>query len=352
MTKTIRNLKLIADIVRSRYNNDVLGLKQNIIFSTFMFFCALLFVIPFLGEWDGGVYNKSIRDRGRASATQDSHFSQARYYLVQENKKKYYFQASELLLNNSLQKSFANLIKGYLYTSKGDQVDFEGDKGVFDEKLGDLMVEGSVVMDAGDTKGSAKKMHYLVDKETAELLGDVETMTFYPVEKDYVEVKGEYAKVFTDDNKVLFRDQVRGKVRRDRKYEESLHFSSQYLFMNLDTGRMDLSGDVSVKKQLLTANSRRGEIFLENYNKRLKYFALYDDVRVEEQVLVGGQTPVKRRAFSEKLEGMMNESRVTLTGYPKVYQQGDIIKGSKIILRENTEVIEVIDANTNLMLKE
>jgi len=255
-------------------------------------------------------------------------------------------------MNGSLKKSFANNIKGHVFTKKGEKVDFQGDKGVFDEKLGDLLVEGSVFLDAGNTKGEASSMHYLVNKEVAELKGAVKTKTYYPVQKDHIEVIGDYAKVFTESNKVLFKDNVSGLVQREKKYEESLHFSSHYLFMNLDSGRMDLSGDVSIKKQLLTATSRRGEIFLENYNKKLKYFALYDDVKVEEQVLVGGKTPVKRKAFSEKLEGMMNESKVSLTGYPKVYQQGDIIKGSKITLRENTEIIEVIDANTNLIIKE
>lgn len=47
----------------------------------------------------------------------------------------------------------------------------------------------------------------------------------------------------------------------------------------------------------------------------------------------------------------MSENKIILTGYPKVYQLKDVIKGNRIILREDNEVVEVDDANTNFILK-
>ena len=47
----------------------------------------------------------------------------------------------------------------------------------------------------------------------------------------------------------------------------------------------------------------------------------------------------------------MNERKVVLTGFPKVIQDKDIIKGNKIILRENSESVEIDDANSSMILK-
>jgi len=60
---------------------------------------------------------------------------------------------------------------------------------------------------------------------------------------------------------------------------------------------------------------------------------------------------VLRKAFGERLEGFTSLDRLVLTGYPKVYQEGDVIKGNKITLRINNEVVEVDDANTRFKLK-
>jgi lipopolysaccharide export system protein LptA len=305
-----------------------------------------------MGQWDGGIYkNLNDSDDSRA-AMQDSHFSNSKYFLTTDNLRSMKLVSKEFMFNASLQKNYAVELKGSIFTSGNEEIFYEGDKGVFDEKLEKLTLDGNVQMESGGTKGTSDKMDYYSALSYAELFGSVKTSSFYVEQKDYIEVEGDYAKVFTEKEISQFRGHVKGKVRRAKRYEESLYFFTNVLDMNLASGKMSLTGNVSIKKQLLTAKSRRGEIFLQNYNKKLKYFVLYDDVKVVEQVLLSGQTPMKRRSYSEKLEGLMTQSKAVLTGYPKVYQQNDVIKGSKIILRENTEVIEVIDANTNILIKE
>jgi lipopolysaccharide export system protein LptA len=58
-----------------------------------------------------------------------------------------------------------------------------------------------------------------------------------------------------------------------------------------------------------------------------------------------------RKAFAEKLEGLISEKKIILTGLPKVFQQKDVIKGNRITIRENIETVEVDDANTNITLE-
>ena len=73
-------------------------------------------------------------------------------------------------------------------------------------------------------------------------------------------------------------------------------------------------------------------------------------MKVTETLKMEGKKII-RKAFSEKLEGFPKRSLVILTGYPKVLQGQDAIVGNKIILRWNNEVLEIIDANSNLKLK-
>ena len=135
-------------------------------------------------------------------------------------------------------------------------------------------------------------------------------------------------------------------------YEEGIDFSSQELMAMMKKSVVELKGDVFLKKQQLNARSLRAEIFLENYNQKLKYYALSDDVKVVEKVAIGDGKFITRKAFAEKLEGYAQEKKIILTGYPKVYQQEDIIKGNKITMIENNEVIEVDDSSSSFNIKE
>ena len=140
-----------------------------------------------------------------------------------------------------------------------------------------------------------------------------------------------------------------GKVKRRRAYEESLSFKTNKLTFFTRKNLAKLDGRVVLKYRNFEGKAQRGNIFLENYNKDLSYFVLNDDVKVIENFKMKGKK-VTRKAFSEKLEGFPKKSLIILTGYPKSYK-ADAIVGNKIILRWNNEVLEIIDANSNLKLK-
>jgi lipopolysaccharide export system protein LptA len=167
-------------------------------------------------------------------------------------------------------------------------------------------------------------------------------------------------KVFIDSQKFVFlgnkyetfiySGKVRGRIKRKRMYEEGLSFNSKKLYFYKGKLKAHLEGKVLLKYKNFEARAQSGDIFLENYNKSLKYFVLNDDVKVKERLILKGRKVV-RKAFSERLEGFPGKSQVILTGYPKVFQEEDTIVGNKIILRWNNEVLEIIDANSNMKLK-
>ena len=74
-------------------------------------------------------------------------------------------------------------------------------------------------------------------------------------------------------------------------------------------------------------------------------------MRLQEKLINNGKLLV-RKAFSEKLEGLISDKKVILTGLPKVFQERDVIKGNRIIIKENVETVEVDDANTNIILEQ
>ena len=145
---------------------------------------------------------------------------------------------------------------------------------------------------------------------------------------------------------------VKGQIHRKRPFEPTIFFESDQLKLNGPAAYIELISNVFLKKQEVKTWSRRGEIFLENYNKKLKYYVLYDDVRVEEKVVLADGRATIRKAFGEKLEGVVSEDKIILTGSPQVIQEKDTIKGNRITLKENNEVVEVDDSTSSFIIKD
>jgi lipopolysaccharide export system protein LptA len=311
---------------------------------------TVLVVFSFTRNWDGGVYKDIDSDQSPSQSMQESYFKEVDYFVIDNKKPLFMLNASELTLNNTVGKTFFFKPKGYAFSDKGQKIDYQGEKGIYNQKEEILLLERDTVLETPDTQATSDKLTYEVQKDRVHLEGNVKTKTYYQEEGDWIYLDADQAYFWTEARRSSYLGNVSGQIKRKRVYEDSLSFKSNELYLNMDLLKADLNYDVLMKKQNLTATSRRGEIYLENYNKKLKYFVLYDDVKVVEKVMLDGKF-INRKAFSEKLEGLPSESKIILTGYPKVYQVNDVIKGNRIVLRENTEVVEVDDANTKFKVE-
>lgn len=180
--------------------------------------------------------------------------------------------------------------------------------------------------------------------------GNVNSFSINAKTNDQILVTSNDAFYRPEDQFFEYKENVKGKVERKRAYEESISFTTDLLTLSGLLSLAEMKGNVTFKKENLDASSNQGSLYLENYNKKLKYYSLSDDVRLVETLLLDGK-PVSRKAFSEKLEGFISEKKVILTGFPKVFQGKDVIKGNRITIRENVETVEVDDANTNITLE-
>ena len=129
-----------------------------------------------------------------------------------------------------------------------------------------------------------------------------------------------------------------------------MSFASREFQFDGNKSLANLSGDVHLKRESYDITAGKGDIYLENFNKKLKYFVLNDDVKVSEK-LQTKQGIQERKAFAERLEGFGRDQRMVLTGAPRVEMGKDIIKGYRITIRENIDLVEVDDAMSDVQVK-
>lgn len=328
----------------------MLAKKQTVLFFLFILLCFALVVVSFVGKWDGGVYRDIDPNEKQYKSMQESYFKDIFYHLLDEDKPSFQLVADELTINSTIEKIFFIKPVGFTFTKNNERVDYEGHHGFFDQKKEYLVLEKDTVVNMKNTEAKADKFTYDMPQDRVHLINNVKTKTLYEKEGDWIYIDSNEAFFWPEAKRSRYVGEVSGEIKRKRVYEDNLSFNSYELLLNMDALKADLNEDVVMRKRDLTATSRRGEIFLENYNKKLKYFVLYDDVKVVEKVMLDGKF-IERKSFSEKLEGIPSENKIILTGYPKVYQLNDVIKGNKIVLRENTEVVEVDDANTKFKVE-
>ncbi|MDH5580271.1 MAG: hypothetical protein OEY33_00045 [Bdellovibrionales bacterium] len=282
----------------------------------------------------------------------ESYFNKLSYFVTRESKPVLKVDTRELIQSKSASGKIFNFYGpvGIAYSKSSEPIAYKAENGTYTFNDNVLVLKNEVEVKTTSSNMRSDKVIYQIEQDKIEGFGNVKTNTLIQQTLDLINVKSERFDSYPNKKLIYFYEKVKGKVERKKKYEESVKFSSNTLKLDLPINKISLNGDVFINKGNLKTWAKSGEMFLENYNKRLKYFSLYDDVRVEENLLIDGRS-VLRKAFGERLEGFTSLDRLVLTGYPKVYQEGDVIKGNKITLRINNEVVEVDDANTRFKLK-
>jgi lipopolysaccharide export system protein LptA len=327
-------------------------LTQWLLICVFIGICGSIVGLSLLGNWDGGEFRNLKAASSGEKQNEESFFKNAEYFFLKDYKKSLTLISDEMAIDSTTGKSVFLAPKGIAYTGTQKPISYKGKTGLLKEGKEELTLEGDVFMEVELSRYSADKLEYNILKDELISTGNVHSFSKSRKTGDEIEINAERSLSYPKLEKSQYTGSVRGKILRKRAYEENILFNSNELDLDMIKHQIDLVGDVRIKKQAFTADAFKGEIFLENYNKRLKYFVLYDDVKVVETISPSdGSASFTRRAFSEKLEGIVSEGKIILTGAPKVYQHKDVIKGNKIVLRENNEVVEVDDANTKFDLK-
>jgi lipopolysaccharide export system protein LptA len=323
---------------------------------TFIYFfialCALIVIWTSKGGFDDfGVDGENNSALKKKTSIEESYFQDIKFFLEENNLPILSFDAEDLTLSGIDSKIFGTNPKGNIFRENlNSPVKFEAQnvKVYFDKK--EIYLENDVHIDLDESKMNADKIIIFQSQDLVKATGHVQSFTSSEERGDQVLVTSDEMVYRSLKRNFQYKSNVHGNLKRKKKYEESVQFNADLVNVELSNSFAELKGQVHIIRENFDVYANNGNIYLENYNKKLKYYSLYDDVKLEEKVFRDGKY-FMRKAFSEKLEGIISEKRMILTGLPKVFQENDVIKGNKIIIRENIETVEVDDANTNITIQ-
>ena len=238
----------------------------------------------------------------------------------------------------------------YNYQEKKQTMRYQAMEAVYKKAKDLLVLTGKVKVVSDEAEYEAERLKYYLKKDLILGYGGVTFTGIDLKSKDLIKINSETMRANPKNQLARFKGNVQGSMERKKKYEGKMTFSSQQLQLNGIESLAHLEGDVSMKRQNYLITAGKADIYLENYNKSLKYFVFNDDVKLTETL----QTPqgrTYRKAFSERLEGFGREQKMILSGAPKVEQGEDVVKGYRITVRENMDLIEVDDAISDVQVR-
>jgi lipopolysaccharide export system protein LptA len=250
-------------------------------------------------------------------------------------------------------EAFAEFVtpKGvYNYQQKATDLKYQALTGIYKKEKETLTLDGMVKLNTDDAEYTGDHFKYFLKKDLIYGKGNVKVVGDDLKSHDHVIIEADALKAYPERKWSRFKGNVRGSMVRKKNYEGKLTFSSLEAEMNGVTSLAQLIGDVKMRREGYFITARKGDIFLENFNKSLKYFVFNDDVKVTETV----KTPegiTQRKAFAERLEGYGREDKMVLSGAPRVEMGKDVVKGYRITLRQNIDVLEVDDAMSDMEVK-
>lgn len=281
---------------------------------------------------------------------EESTFQDMDYYSVENGEKVLEMTAQDLRVVSQRDLYFTSP-DGALYNEDGDKIAYTAREGEFKDLNKELMLKGNVDLQARKGRYQAEEIYYNGSKEFLEAKNSIQAEVYDASTKDTIKVSSNYMTSWLNEQRSLFIGDVEGELIRKRAYEGSFSFEAQRMELDQAKSLITLNSDVLLERNNYTLTAQRAKIFLENFNKKLKYYVLYDDIKLVEELKLPNGTSQTRRAYSEKLEGFMSQGKVVLTGTPSVEQGGDLIKGYQITLRENVELVEVEEAQSSFQLK-
>jgi lipopolysaccharide transport protein LptA len=283
-------------------------------------------------------------------AAENSDFLNVYYFMLKDKNPQFYLEADTL--NNIGNESI--LLKnprGEAYSSDRLPVYYQSIDGKVDKQKEIFYLNQAAKVDYKSSQIKADHLTYYKKEDRFEAYENVESYTISEKNEDKVLVTSHQAFAWNTKKFARYIGSVHGQVIKKKAYEEGIEFKSDVAEADMAENVVTLIDNVWLKKGDMQGKSLKAEIFLENYNKKLKYYVLYDDVRLEQKVKNPDGTTLVRKGFCEKLDGIVATDEVIMTGAPKLLTGTDVITGNKITLKQRAKFIEVDDNKSSLIIK-
>ena len=330
-------------------------LRQYLVVLIFFFASIAVTFHSFYGDFGDENEMAGTLNTPQKNDEEESYFKMVDYYILKSSIPFIKLESTELTFSKQNTVVIAFNPQGIIhrYNNKNTEIDpllFKAKNAKVLMSNKELTLNDNVQIDLNTSSISADSMSIVNNGDEVRAHSRVKTKSIDPKTSDEVMISSGQVVFLPNQELFDYKTNVVGSIMRKRKYEDSVAFTTDNLMLSALLSTVEMTGNVTFKKGNLEASSNRGSIFLENYNKKLKYYSLSDDVKLRESLILG-EKPVMRKAFAEKLEGMISDKKIVLTGLPKVFQGNDVIKGNRITIRENIETVEVDDAITNITLE-
>jgi lipopolysaccharide export system protein LptA len=238
----------------------------------------------------------------------------------------------------------------YNYQAKNKTIRYTAANGLYKKQKELLTLEGKVEVSSEEANYFADKIRYYFKKDLVLGNGNVKFEGDDLKSKEHVTITSDTMRANPNSQLSKFKGNVKGAMNRKKQYEGRMTFSSNELHLDGNKSLAQMMGNVHMHRQSYDITGGKADMYLENFNKSLKYFVMNDDVKVTEK-LQTNEGVQERKAFAERLEGFGREQKLVLSGAPRVEMGKDVIKGYRITIRENTDLIEVDDAMSDVQMK-
>ncbi len=273
------------------------------------------------------------------------------YFHVKDSLPQMSLSATKMKSQGQELAEFDSPVGIYNQPARNTTLKYQANSGVYRKAKDSLLLEGNVKASSDDGTYEAERVKYSFKKDLIQATGNVKFSGLDQKSGDQLKINSDRMKARPQLKQSAFTGSVNGVLQRKRQYEGSMNFKSRELTLDGIQSLAHLEGEVYMKRDNYRITAGKADIYLENFNKSLKYFVMNDDVKMTESLSSPQTGLTERKAFAERLEGFGREEKMVLSGAPRVEQGTDVIKGYRITVRENTDLVEVDDAMSDIQVK-
>lgn len=283
-----------------------------------------------------------------------SDFGGLNYHRIDNDNHSLAVKAERLLIKNEKYFTFTSP-DGVMHDTKlNEDYFFKSKSAKYNQLVRLLDLDGSVVISSAGRRFSANQIRY--DAPAGDMRGSGAVNVFWRAAKSQTRfnIAADFFSADLNQEIIKFNGSVKGKARRKLAYESGFRFESDRMAIFQKDQYLTMNDNLRFWRNNFKVRARRAEVFLENFNKKLKYYVFYDDIKLTqklENTLGSKGRAIERYAYGERLDGIASQNKLVLSGAPRVEQGSDTIKGYQITLRENAELVEVDDSRSSLRIK-
>ena len=341
--------------IRPLCHNGPMDARQKKLIIFFFVICLLALLSPWLRR------PISSADAPATTGPRQSFLRDVNYYVVDKlGRAEFFLATDELQWDLATNARSAVPAHGQIFRVMDDPIQFAAEEASIEADTGTITLQGQAALNTTDSSLAAHTILYNQKKSLVQALGEVKSWKILPKTKDRLSISAPSATGDVAQQDFAYTQGVEGEITFKRKYLAPVFFKAQEVQFKRQQMLVHLQDQVELAHKNVKVSAWQGEIYLANYHDGGAYYTLSHNVHLREtnppqKNYKHGKTARKdvgRQAFAEQLEGWPREGKIVLTGLPKLMQDNSLIKGRKVTLYQDRELVEVEDATSGLKLND